>query len=256
MPVTGSNACARRHRRPAAQPAVTRAYRAVAARHHPPPAAGRFLWGRVQAATAAGGRVGGQGFDQAVRPDQGRRPEDHQHRALAVPGRLPDLPAPVHDGRLHPAGPRARQRRGLGGDRAGRHRAARLPARRRLHARPAVRGRAGRRAARIALRPTQAPNGARPGAGPRLPAGDAVRRRAPAQLRCVRVLLALSAARRGHAACGRRARAHRRRRPDQAGPGRPRHPLYCCSDFHRRYRSTNSSRICGVRSSGASGRPG
>jgi hypothetical protein len=140
---------------------------------------------------------------------------------------------------------------GPGGDRAGRHRAARLPARRRLHARSDVRGRPGRRAARIVHRPGQAPSCRRPRAGRRLPAGDASRRRAPAQFRRVRVLLALPVARRGHAAGGRGARAHRRRRPGQPGQG-TRKRSHCCPDLHRRYRSTNSSRICGVRSSGAS----
>ena len=89
--------------------------------------------------------------------------------------------------------------------------------------------------------------------GRRLPAGDAVRRRAPAQLRRLRVLLALPAARRRHAARRRRARAHRPRRPDQTGQGQDQHSSpHCCSDLHWRYRSTNSSCICGVRSSGAS----
>ena len=119
----------------------------------------------------------------------------------------------------------------------------------------------GRRAARIALRPgpgqaahrrrprTGRPRTSQPRTEDRLPAGDAVRRGAPAQLRRLRVLLALPAARRGHAARRRRARAHRPGRPGRA-PARkdPRSKPHCCSDRHRRYRSTNSSRICGVRS--------
>ena len=72
---------------------------------------GRLLAGRLPPAAAAGGRVDRQGLRPAVRADQGRRPGDHQHRALAVPDVLPDVPAPVHAGRLHPAGPPARQRR-------------------------------------------------------------------------------------------------------------------------------------------------
>ena len=159
VPVTRGNARAGRHRRPAAQPAVARAYRAGAARRQPRAAARPLLPGRVRPAAAAGRGVGRQGFGQAVRADQGRRPAGHQHRALAVPDLLPDLPAPVHDGLLHPAGPPARQRRRPGGGRAGRPHPARLPAGRRLHARAAVRGLPGRRAARPALR-------RRAGAGP------------------------------------------------------------------------------------------
>ena len=102
--------------------------------------------------------------------------------------------------------------------------------------------------------------------GRRLLADDAGRRRSPAQLRRLRVLVALPAACRGHGARRRRARAHRPGRPDQPGqgppgpgppgrgqPGQGRHSRpHCRSDLHWRYRSTNSSRICGVRSSGAS----
>jgi hypothetical protein len=94
------------------------------------------------------------------------------------------------------------------------------------------------------------------GLGRRLRAGDPGRGGAAGQLRRLRVLLALPAARGDLAAAGRRAGGHRRRRPDHRGPEQPGSRestggLYCCSDCHRRYRSTNSSRICGVRSSGA-----
>ena len=111
---------------------------------HPRAAARPVLAGRVPAAAAAGGRVGGPGLGPAVRADPGRQPAGHPDHALAVPGLLPDLPAPVLDGLPHPAGARARQRRRPGRGPARRLLPAGLPAGRRLHARPAVRGLPGR----------------------------------------------------------------------------------------------------------------
>ena len=232
VPVARPHARAGRHRRPAAQPAVARAHRAGAARHHPRATAGRLLAGRVPPAATAGGRVGRQGFIRLFALTRDGDPEvtsiarwqfqtfypTYPHRyTMAVFTRLArqhgsggDLVA------VKPAATVLRDYQLGGGYTPGPLYAVGLVA--------GLLGSLGGLARRRMLGPSAEAHRRGPGTGRRLPAGDAVRHRAPAQLRRVRVLLALPAARRGHAARRGRARAHRPGRPDQAAPGPARQP--------------------------------
>ncbi len=107
------------------------------------------------------------GLGPALRAHPGRQPAGHPDHALAVPDLLPGLPAPVLAGLLHPARAAEQQRRRPGGGPAGRRHPARLPARRRLHPRAAVRGLPGCRGARRRAGPAAGRAG--PGRGPGWP---------------------------------------------------------------------------------------
>ena len=123
---------------------------------HPADAAGAGLQ-RAPAAAAAGGRRHRQGLGEDLRPDQEHRGGRHPDLPLAVPVRLPVLPARRHPARLEQRQPGLRpggRRRARAGALEGRHRAAVLPAARRVHAGAGVPARAAGRD-----RPGSSPSG-------------------------------------------------------------------------------------------------
>ena len=168
----------------------------------------------LAAAAAAGGRRHRQGLGEDLRPDQEHRAGRHPDLPLAVPVRLPVLPARRHPPRREQRQPGLRpggRRRVRAGPLEGRHRAAVLPAARRVHAGTGVPARAAGRDRRDPHLPAAPGSGARAG----LRADHRVRGRRAAGRGPVRVLLALPATRPDHA-------AHRGSvRGDRAGPAHP-----------------------------------
>ncbi len=129
-----------------------RAARAVPAGQHPAGPAGQHpadaavaRLQRAPPAAAARGRRHRPGLGEDLRPDQEHRGRRHPDLPLAVPVWLPVLPARRHPARLQQLQPGlrpGRRRRARAGPLEGRHRAAVLPAARRVHARTGVPARA------------------------------------------------------------------------------------------------------------------